>query len=330
MNTAAPRLLVGRMEALADPVRLRLLRLLERQELGVLELAEIVQLPQSTVSRHLKLLADQGWVTSHREGTSNLYRLLLDELDEAPRALWEVVREETGRWPSARQDDLRLARRLEERRRASLSFFAGAAASWDALRAELFGDGFARAALVALLPAEWTVADLGCGTGALVAELAGVVARSIGVDQSEEMLAAARERVAGLPNARIEEGDLEALPLDDASCDAALMVLSLSYAPHPAAAVAEMARILRPGGKAVVVDLLPHDSEDARHRLGQAGFGLAPATLRGWMSRAGLHGAALNTLSPAAEARGPALFLATATKKPEASSTPRSDKEIRR
>ncbi len=322
MNAPAPRQLVGRMEALADPVRLRLLRLLERQELGVLELAEIVQLPQSTVSRHLKLLADQGWVTSHREGTSNLYRLLLDDLDEAPRALWGVVREETARWPSARQDDLRLARRLEERRRESLSFFAGAAASWDALRSELFGDGFTRATLVALLPAEWTVADLGCGTGALVAELAGAVESVVGVDQSEEMLAAARERVAGLPNARIEAGDLEALPLADASCDAALMVLSLSYAPHPAAAIAELARILKPGGRAVVVDLLPHDSDDARHRLGQTAYGIAPATLRNWMARAGLHGAAVKPLSPAPEARGPALFLATARKTPPASTTP--------
>ncbi len=317
MNTAAPpRQLVGRMEALADPVRLRLLRLLERQELGVAELCAIVQLPQSTVSRHLKLLADQGWVTSHREGTSNLYRLATDELDEAPRALWGVVREEAARWASSRQDDLRLSRRLEQRRQESLSFFAGAAASWDALRAELFGEGFSRAALLALLPAEWTVADLGCGTGALVAELAGAVRRVVGVDQSSEMLAAARERLAGLGNVELHEGDLEALPLGDASCDAALMLLSLAYAPHPGAALGELARVLKPGGRAVIVDLLPHDSDDARRRLGQAGMGFAPASLRTLMQRAGLNGVHVTTLPPAPEARGPALFLATANRKP--------------
>jgi len=316
MNTAAPpRQLVGRMEALADPVRLRLLRLLERQELGVAELCEIVQLPQSTVSRHLKQLSDQGWVTSHRAGTSNLYRLAADELDEAPRALWGVVREEAARWPSSRQDDLRLAHRLEERRRESLSFFAGAAASWDALRAELFGDGFVRAALVALLPTEWTVADLGCGTGALVAELAGAVRRVVGVDQSAEMLAAARERVAGLSHVELLEGDLAELPIEDATCDAALMVLSLAYAPHPAAALAELARVLKPGGRAAIVDLLPHDSDDLRHRLGQAGRGFAPASLRAMLHRAGMNGVTVRPLPPDPDARGPALFLATANRR---------------
>ncbi len=314
-SVAAPRQLVGRMEALADPVRLRLLRLLERHELGVAELCAIVQLPQSTVSRHLKLLADRGWVASHREGTSNLYRLAGDELDDAPRALWSVVREEAARWPSSRQDDLRLAHRLEERRQESLSFFAGAAASWDALRAELFGEGFTRAALLALLPAEWTVADLGCGTGALVAELAGAVRRVVGVDQSAEMLAAARERAAGLPNVELHEGDLGALPLADASCDAALMLLALAYAPHPGAALSELARVLKPGGRAVIVDLLPHDSDDARRRLGQAGTGFAPASLRALAHRAGLNGVHVTTLPPDPEARGPALFLATAHRK---------------
>jgi ArsR family transcriptional regulator len=314
-SVAAPRQLVGRIEALADPVRLRLLRLLERHELGVAELCAIVQLPQSTVSRHLKLLADQGWVTSHREGTSNLYRLAGDELDDAPRALWSVVREEAVRWPSSRQDDLRLARRLEERRQESLSFFAGAAASWDALRAELFGDGFTRAALLALLPPDWTVADLGCGTGALVAELAGAVRRVVGVDQSAEMLAAARERTVGLAHVELHEGDLGALPLADACCDAALMLLSLSYAPHPGAALAELGRVLKPGGRAVIVDLLPHDSDDARRRLGQAGMGFAPASLRALAHRAGLNGVHVTTLPPDPEARGPALFLATAHRK---------------
>lgn len=315
MNATAPRQLVGRIEALADPVRLRLLRLLERQELGVAELCAIVQLPQSTVSRHLKLLADQGWVTSHREGTSNLYRLAGDELDDAPRALWGVVREETTRWPSSRQDDLRLARRLEQRRQESLSFFAGAAASWDALRAELFGDGFTRAALRALLPPEWTVADLGCGTGGLVAELAGAVRRVVGVDQSAEMLAAARERVRGLAHVELHQADLEALPLGDGSCDAALMLLSLAYTPHPGAALVELGRVLKPGGRAVVVDLLPHDSDDTRRRLGQTGLGFAPASIRALLHRAGLIGVHVATLTPAPEARGPALFLATAQRR---------------
>src|SRR4051795_11029119 len=106
-----PDLLIARMESLADPTRLRLLRLLERHELGVAELCDILQLPQSTVSRHLKVLADQWWVRSRGQGTTNLYRMLPDEIDPAAKRLWTLAREQTQAWATLRQDDLRLQRR---------------------------------------------------------------------------------------------------------------------------------------------------------------------------------------------------------------------------
>src|SRR3954463_13568941 len=105
-----PDLLLGWMTSLADATRLRLLRLLERHELGVVELCDVLQLPQSTVSRHLKVLADEGWARRRRHGTTSLYRTILDELDPAARKLWLLAREQTDDWPAVQQDQLRLAR----------------------------------------------------------------------------------------------------------------------------------------------------------------------------------------------------------------------------
>src|SRR3954465_13657501 len=120
--------LLGWMGSLADPTRLRLLRLLERHELGVADLCDVLQLPQSTVSRHLKVLSDQRWVRSRRQATSRLYRTILDELDAAARKLWLLAREQTDAWPTLEHDRLRLAERLRARQTNSEEFFAGAAA----------------------------------------------------------------------------------------------------------------------------------------------------------------------------------------------------------
>ena len=103
-NASQPTALLGRMASLADATRLRLLRLLERHELGVVELCDVLQLPQSTVSRHLKVLGDQGWATSRRQGTTRLYRMILDELDAPARKLWLLAREQTESWATFQQD----------------------------------------------------------------------------------------------------------------------------------------------------------------------------------------------------------------------------------
>src|SRR3954470_8580107 len=101
---AKPDLLIARMESLADPTRLRLLRLLERHELGVADLCDVLQLPQSTVSRHLKVLADQEWLRSRQQGTSHLYRMTMDELEDPTRKLWLLAREQVDGWATAQQD----------------------------------------------------------------------------------------------------------------------------------------------------------------------------------------------------------------------------------
>jgi SAM-dependent methyltransferase len=311
MHQSAPPELLPRMESLADPTRLRLLRLLERHELGVAELTQILQLPQSTVSRHLKVLSDHRWVKSRARGTTNLYAMSALNGEAGARKLWLLAREQTDDWATSRQDALRLARCLRERQPTSQAFFAGAARDWDRLREEMYGRSFAQASLLALLPSGWTVADLGCGTGWAAAALAPHVTRVIGVDQSQAMLHAASRRTSDLANVDLRKGELEALPMEDGSCDGALLLLVLAYVLEPARVVREMARILRPGGRAVVVDLLRHDREEFRTQMGQEHPGFEPQELTRLLTEAGLVSATCQALPPEVEAKGPALLLAT-------------------
>lgn len=307
-----PDLLLGWMASLADPTRLRLLRLLEQHELGVAELCDIVQLGQSNVSRHLKVLSDQGWLRSRRQGTVHLYRTSAAEVDPAARRLWGLAREQTESWPAVKQDQLRLTRRLQERREAGEAFFAGAAGQWDRLRDELYGRMFSQHAMLALLPEQSIVADLGCGTGSLAAQLAPWVGKVIGVDSSAAMLKAARARMDRLENVELRRGDLSAIPIDDGSCDAAMLLLVLSYINEPVTVLREISRILKPGGRAVIVDLLPHDREDFRQQMGQQVLGFEPEQIGAMAKEAGLTPIRSTPLPPEADVKGPALFIACA------------------
>jgi ArsR family transcriptional regulator len=312
-----PDALLSWMEVLADPTRLRLLRLLERHELGVAELCHVVQLPQSTVSRHLKVLADREWIQGRAKGTTNLYRMTLESRDTVARRLWTLAKEQTEGWATMAQDQLRLGRLLAQRQPAQ-AFFAGAAEKWDKLRGDLYGRAVTETALLALLPPDWVVADLGCGTGQASAALASCVKAVIGVDQNSAMLKAAHRRTAALENVELRRGSLEALPVKDGECDAAVMVLALTYVEEPQAVVKEMARILRPGGRAVIADLLRHDRESFRHEMGQLHLGFECPELEGMLKAAGFADASCRPIPPAPEAKGPALLLATATRAPRA------------
>lgn len=308
----SPGPLLAWMEALADATRLRILRAVERGELSVLELCEALALPQSTASRHLKHLADQGWIRARREGTQTFHGPA-PELDPGARKLWLVARTESEGWPTVAQDAARLAT-VRARRDGAHRFFAGAAGAWDELRARVYGRAFGPAALLALLPPSWTVADLGCGTGALTAELAPHVRRVIAVDRSGAMLRAARRRAAGAPNVEWHEADLAALPLPDGRCDAALLVLVLAYQEDPAPVLAEAARVLRPGGRLVVLDAARHLDEGLRRRMGQLRPGFEPAELAALARGAGLAHPAARALPPEPGAKGPGLVLCAAEK----------------
>jgi ubiquinone/menaquinone biosynthesis C-methylase UbiE len=325
-SAQSPEALLGWMASLADPTRLRLLALLEQNELGVVDLCQVLQMPQSTVSRHLKVLLDEGWVSSRAQATARLYRMTPGELDPAARRLWLLAREQSETWPSVRQDRLRLERRRTDRRSNAQSFFAGAAGKWDELRAQLYGREFTQAALIALLPRSWVVADLGCGSGTVLAALAPHVRRVIGVDQSAAMLRAARRRTEALGSVELRRGSLEAVPVEDGSVDAALMILALTYVEDASRAVSEMARVLRSPGRAVVVDLLRHDREDFRRQMGQQGMGFEVEELAGLLERAGLEEVAARVLPPEPQAKGPALVLASGTRRKDAPTGKRGER----
>lgn len=310
MSQPTPRQtsILDRMSVLADALRVRLLLALGDQELTVSELCHVFQLPQSTVSRHLRLLGDAGWVVSRPDGPRRLYRLSPRDLDPSARRLWSLAREDVAGSDAARQDERRVRAVLDERRSRSRAFFDSEAGRWDRLRDELFGPRFHLSALLGLLDESWTVADLGCGSGTLSEALAPNVARVIAVDDSEAMLATARRRLERFDNVEVQRGELEALPLEDGSVDAATLVLVLHHLPDPARAVAEVARALRPGGRLLLVDMLPHDRREYRETMGHVWLGFSRETIEAMVRDAGLVPGPVHDLPADAAARGPALF----------------------
>jgi ubiquinone/menaquinone biosynthesis C-methylase UbiE len=314
MATARPPAILDHLSALADTTRSRILLLLDRHELTVSELCGILQLPQSTVSRHLKALADSGWISARAEGTSNVYAMTRDDLDASARRLWALVREQVGPTPAAMNDQRRVQTVLAERRTKSQEFFSSSAGQWDRVRDDLFGERFHLAALPAFADSEWTVGDLGCGTGQLTATLAPFVGRVIAVDASAAMLQAARKRLQGFENVELRRGDLEALPIDDARLDAATLALVLHHLPEPWRALAEVARVLKPGGRLLIVDMLPHDRESYRQQMGHVWLGFSDEHVRRILTESGFESIRMVPLPPDARSKGPGLFVATARK----------------
>ncbi len=313
-STTQP-VLLNQMSVLADPTRARLLRVLEHHELTVAELCGVLQLPQSTTSRHLKQLAGQQWVVSRREGTATLYRLMLDDLSPEARKLWLLVREQVGQTRTADGDDLRLAKVLADRQSKSQAFFQSAAGQWDKLRRELFGDRFDLAAIAGLLDPAWVVGDLGCGTGQMAEAVAPFVKRVIAVDSSSAMLKAARKRLSAFDHVDVQRGAMDALPIDSRQLDAATVVLVLHHLPDPAKVLGEVARVMKRGGRLLIVDMLPHEKREYTQTMGHQWLGISESQLGDWLTTAGFELVVYRPLAVETGAKGPALFAATGRKK---------------
>jgi ubiquinone/menaquinone biosynthesis C-methylase UbiE/DNA-binding transcriptional ArsR family regulator len=306
------RPIFDRLTALADPTRSRLLLLLDRHELTVGELCVALQLPQSTVSRHLKTLADEGWVSARAEGTSRRYTMSGPALDPSARGLWQLVRDQVSATPSARQDLVRAERVLQDRRTTSQAFFSSTAGQWDRVRAELYGSRTDLVPLAALLDPSAVVGDLGCGSGQTSAALAPFVSRVLAIDESSAMLAAAQERVGHHANVELRNGSLEALPIDDGALDIAVLSLVLHFVVDPAAVINEAARALRDGGCLLIVDMEPHEREEYRSTMGHLWLGFSVEQLTSWLASAGFATPRIVPLAPDPQAKGPSLFTARA------------------
>ena len=306
--------ILDHMTALSDPTRCRMLMLLEKHELTVSELCAVLQMPQSTVSRHLKTLSDDDWVASRRDGTSRFYSMPVDELDSGAKRLWPLIREQVASTTGASQDDRRLRGVLTRRRAKSQEFFATAAGGWDHLRGELFGDEFFLWAVLGLIDPALVVGDLGCGTGQLTETVAPYVRRVISVDGSTDMLDAARQRLGGAKNVELRQGELESLPIDSGELDVAMLSLVLHYSPAPPRALAEVGRVVRKGGRVLVVDMQPHDRQEYQQQMGHVWLGFSDKQITRFLTGAGFGEVRVRMLPADPDAKGPALFAAIAVK----------------
>jgi ArsR family transcriptional regulator len=302
--------------ALADPTRLLLAGVLLGEELTVGELAEVADMAQPGVSRHLAALRDAGLVVSRRQGTMTFYRANAQE-SLLQGAVRETL-EQAAREPAVAA---RVQRALERRRARVRAFFEREAAGWDELRAQLLNDSAAMAALLPLVPRGLRVVDIGTGTGGMLPQLAVVADHILAVDHSPQMLRRARERARrlGLRNVEFRRADAARLPAEANAFDAAFAVLVLHHAPRPARLLAEMARVVRPGGHVVVIDLVAHGEEWLRKEQADLWLGFSLDEIAALLRHARLVDERATVVSKAVSPRGTAsleLFVASAAKKP--------------
>ena len=295
---------------LGDFARVRMLRLLEEQELGVGELARIVQLPQSTVSRHLKALHDHNWIVKRSEGTASLYRLHRESLEDDQLQIWETTSSRIKDNPSLVDDHLRLQEVVASRRVDTRDFFGKIGGEWHDIRRDLFGTGFGFQALLGMLNPDLNVADLGCGTGDVSVLLAPVVSNVCAVDREPAMLEACKKRLKEYSNVECVQADLTSLPFDDETFDAAVIMLVLHHMSNPVDVIAEAGRSIRPGGVLLVVDMVDHDRDDYRVTMGHEHLGFSEEELQSWADTAGFRQMRYRRMRPHTEGRGPGLFAA--------------------
>lgn len=310
MDVADPSAL---LRLLGDETRLRLLRVLSREPLNVSELTAVLGVAQSGVSRHLGLLRDAGLVSEEKSGAFTRYQLAANG---AQSKLWPWLTETFDRvTPATKADDARLA----EVRRVRKESFADPGRHGDDRRQLVPGRSWAAwARALGLLLPELEVADLGCGEGYLTLESARWARRVTAVDRSREVLERGRELAARrkLTNIAWKRGDIEDVPLPDRSVDLALLSQALHHAAEPGAALAEASRILKPGGRLLILDLRPHDETWVREKLGDQWFGFSDEQLMGLLAHAGFGDVRVSL--GARRTNDPfAVILAVGTKKPK-------------
>lgn len=278
------------LKTAGESTRLRLLALLSRGDLTVTDLTDILGQSQPRISRHLKLLTEAALIERYQEGAwayfrlrhegaaVSLARLLLDRIDETDAVL--------------ARDAERLAVLKKARAEKAQAYFSRNAAEWDELRRLHVSEAEVEAALLKLIGEEPVDAflDLGTGTGRILQLFEGLYRRGVGVDASRDMLAVARANLdrAGITKASIRHGDIFNLPLERDEFDVVTIHQVLHFLDEPDAAIAEAARMLRPGGRLVIIDLAPHGNEHLRDEHAHLRLGFSHQLVQEWLEQAGL------------------------------------------
>jgi len=308
------------LRAAAEPSRLRILLLLKEEELSVAELQEILTMGQSSISTHLSQLKQAGLVEDRRTGKNNLYRLAAAQGGPLDEILAQARRET----PESAADEAAMRRVVKKRQDKMRAFFDSMAGrlgkdyvpgkSWKSL-AEAF---------LHLLP-PMTIADLGSGDGGFALLLAQRAERVIAVDSSQKMLDVARDQAlrAAVSNMEFRLGDMEEVPIDDASVDLVFFSQSLHHAAHPERAVREGWRILRPGGRIVILDLAKHRFEEARELYADEWLGFSEAEIEAMLTNAGFADVRASVVDKDPEAPQFQTLLAVGSKQVKATPSPR-------
>jgi ubiquinone/menaquinone biosynthesis C-methylase UbiE len=282
--------ILSQLRAAAEATRLRLLLLCGRGELTVSELTDILGQSQPRVSRHLKLLCEAGLLDRFREGAWVFYRLA--ERGRGAELAQRICAAVPADDPTVMLDMARLETVKQQRVAAAGAYFRTNAAEWDRIRSLHVDEAEVEAAVVEALSGApiRDLLDLGTGTGRMLEIFGPRVEHAVGIDNSREMLAVARVNLesAALRNCTIRQGDIYQLPLAGASFDVAIFHQVLHYADRPSLAVAEAARMLRPQGRLVIVDLAPHALEFLRDEQAHRHLGFADAEIMRWCREAGL------------------------------------------
>jgi 2-polyprenyl-3-methyl-5-hydroxy-6-metoxy-1,4-benzoquinol methylase len=275
------------LRVLSDPTRLRMVVLLERDELSVNELQEVTRLGQSRISTHLGQMQEAGLVQSRREGKRTFYRLN-QKADEAAREIVQIGMRGARELPEYPDDQINLKRILSRRREQAQIYFNQVAGRFD----RVYGPGRSWQAfghlLLRILP-PLVVADLGSGEGLLSELLARRCRKVIAVDNSEKIVefGARKAKKNGLKNLEFRLGDLQNPPIDPGSVDVVILSQALHHAEEPATAISAAYRLLKPGGQLLILDLQKHQFEKARELYGDRWPGFAESELHRWMEDAG-------------------------------------------
>ncbi len=319
-------------KCLSEQIRLRLIRLLAREELNGSELRAILDIPQSTLSRHLNVLKENRLVQTRREGPHSFFRLGRDaELSDSMEDILRVVEDLTRDDPQIEADSGSLLDILESRRRQVLDHFEAAGETWDTFQSQYADHRVKSLALNRLIAEDLVLVDAGCGSGYMLPELTATGCHIIAVDNAPAQLERAREkcRQEQWENVEFRLGELEALPLEDKKAAAVFAHLTLHHSPSPEAAVREMTRIVAPGGRLVVTDFLSHEETWLREEHADLWLGFDPKQVTQWMRQAGLEHLRLDTHAYAVPGDGKSpdlagnlkLFILSGTKPQESERT---------